>query len=544
LPPEQRERPATVALIVELLFTQATWASALGAPDERVAELLERAYSGAEDLLRRGQLTADQRLLAATVLARRGTMLGGADAGAARTLLERSRALLEPFLADPATNVARLPQVLSVLSSGAKFLLEAGDIDIALGLAERLHAIVADEHERDDDLLRRARLLPASEAIASIFYRAEKFSRAIDELRPAIATRRELVRDFPAVPAHRQGLGRDLLNSALSAVWSAQFDDAAAWTDEAVELFGALIEQHPTSQENRRYLLQAYTCVAHNATARAAYRAAVDWRDAEAAIARGRALSADPALLADRSEAALDYRAEFAYVTGRVESKRGRPEAAATAFATALDCYGELRERQPATISYAARLVDVREGLARALLELGRHEEAAPLVEAAIATQRELDPQLASRRKLADKQRRLHELRVRVDIARGEFDGVLPGIDALLALSPAVAYDWEGHDRAARLAFEAARLAPADSEWRERFAARCRAEVESTIPGAATYESTSEAMLAVMSSNSVRTLVALEQELGNHAAAAAAQARVAAGYDAAFEARGSERNRE
>ncbi len=544
LPSDGHDEVTVTELGAELAFSQALWSRAVERPQAEVDALLDAAEAGADRLLALDLPSSRQRLLAAKICALRGELLRGADAAAARVLFDRAERLVRPLLEAPAEHAALLPKLLATLAQRAKFLVEAGDVEAAKAAADELHETIAAEFDRDDDMLHRARLVPAMVELSTVWYRTEDFARVVDALEPAIATQRELARNFPALPAHRQGLGTALINTALAQERIGKLDTARGNTREAIELFERLVEEHPESSENRERVLQAMINLAHHSTVRARFGARVDWTEAEAALDKGLELARSEIFTTNETGRIREHRAELARVRGIVHSHQRQHARAAEWQRAALAGYEELAAQAPDALWLAGRIVDLRENLARSLIALHDNDGAAPLVESALALQRRIAPRLAQAVHARIQERELIELATRIDIARGQLSAVESNLDAMLALAPDPANDWIGRDTVARLALLAIAAAAPGSQERERFEQRCRKEIEAATANAPGSVEELSPMHAVMRSNSLRTLVELELELGNKSAAAASQSQVTAGYRRAWTGQQTARNKQ
>ncbi len=528
-------------LRIGLLFSQAMWMGSQGQPEARCGERIEAARQGVERLLDSAEPDARFRLLAAKVLAGCADRRRGADAATARDWFERATGLLEPVLEAPAAHAEQLPQAFSVMARHAQFLVDVGEPPLAIAAADRLHKLVAAELRRDPDPLRQARHLPTLMLLGTVWYRSEQHARVVAELDTVIAARQALARDFPAVPVHRSELGAARVNSALALEKLGRLDEAQTHLEQALALFRELVEQHPAVLDHHEQLLRAAINLAHNSTMRTRYGMPVNWPIAERAIAEGRAVAGRvPGDQQRRLRASL---AELARVHGVVASQQGKHAEAAEAQREALGHYESLHADEPGSIWHGSRLIDVRENLARTLLHLGDPDAAARLVESATRLQSELAPKLASKALVADKRRDLCELGVRIDLERGHFDAALAGMERYLELAPAPTIDWRGQDLVASLALVGVRKTAGDDAWRTRFAARARSAIDDGTALAERGGIPTPPMVAVMRANSLQIRVALEREVGDTAAAIAAQQGVVADYRIAFDARRNARNR-
>ncbi|MCR9243854.1 MAG: serine/threonine protein kinase [bacterium] len=544
VPSPQRDATPLIALAAELAFSASNWLERLQRSADQAAAMLDEAVAGVDQLLSRSELAPEHRVLAARVLAIKGHREQGRNAKLARRHFDRANELLQPMLTASAEHAARLPAVLETLSLNAQFRLAVGEVEPALEIAQQLLAVIDRERDRDPDIIRRARLLPAMAQISSICYRAEQYTVVIGQQKRIVSTRRELVRDFPAVPAHRQGLGNALVAQALAEERLADFSDAQQLAEEAMAIFEALITKHPDVYEYRQDLLQACALRANTSATQVKFSGRTrDWTAANEALARGQRIVEDPAFSSRGGEDTVQRVAEFHRIRAMVGRMQNDHTVAAAALRLALDAYVRLRNNSPDSVANQMRVVDLQEDLAESLVALGDHEAAAPLVEAAIEGLGQLRNQVPNDTQNNDKELSLGELQLQVWIARGEFDRVPAKMDELPRLSRHK-NDWGLRQRLAGIALIGARNAPEDSEWRERLAERCRHEITEALANGDRIDNASPLMIGIMSSNTLRTLVTLESELGNFTAAAAAQERVAAGYEAAFAARDSDRNRQ
>lgn len=540
--PEGRTRRTEVRLLdVDLAFSQSLWMETLGKPAAAWHAQRDEAFRGVEALLAEGEPTADERLLGARIFARVAAQRRGNDAAGARALFDRSVALLAPVLASATAPPEALADAFAVLARHADFLVEIGDPTAAIAATERLHKLTRSQLERDVDPLAQARFLPTIVEFSTVWYRTEQFDRVVEELAPVIAARRALVRDFPAVPNHRSGLGIALVNTALAQERLGKMAEARTALLEALDLYDQLVAAHPAAEDYREQMLRVVIDVAHHDTMRARYGMEVDWQQAEHALARAADLATE-----ERAEASgrwAELLAEVARMRGTVRGLQGRNEDAAAAQREAVQRYEQLWATQPDSVWVGARLVDVRENLARSLLALGDTERAAPLVAAAMELHTALLPKLPSNDQVANKRRELVELGVRIDIAGRRFDAALAGMQRYLELGPAPDFDWIGKETVAKLCLVGARTAGDDAAWRTRLAQAARDGVANALASGANRNDPSSPMVAVMRANTLQLLVTVEREFGTPAAAAAAQRGVVDGYRLAFDARQNARNR-
>ncbi len=543
LPTEMRGDTAELALRTRLHFQQFRWSETLPHSDADGTERIERATKLADELLQRPDIAPDQTLLASQVFVARALRFSAGEVGTADELFSRVAALLEPMLADPVGHRERLPAALRAMSHFARFCMERGDIERGIALGDRLHEIVVAEFERNDDVIRRAGLLPALESIGSVWYHNGKYGRVVRELQPAIGTYRMLARYFPAVPHHREKLARALVQLALAREWTADIDPAIENSTEAAQLLAELVREYPESREYRAGLLWAYTSLAHHAATARRLMLEADWTESDRAIALGLELARHPAFTAEPGTTELERLAEFHRVRGIVAGLRDRHEEAAAAHREALHGYRKLARQTPDALPHQQRIADVDEKLSQALVQLGRHAEAAPLLEDAIRRLSPLRGKLGHERGFDRTWRRLHGLQASVWIARGQFERAWTALDAIAEMVQAD-NDWILHDLLARLACEGALRAPAASAWRERFAGRCRDEIEAAIEMGRSMPMVSPVTIAVMASRSLHRVVELERGIGDLEAAIATQDRIVHGYMMAFDSKASDRNRE
>ncbi len=541
LPEPLPTRTEVRQLDVDLAFSQSLWMEAVGRPADVSRARLEEAFRGAQVLLASGDPTPDQRLLGARIYGRIAMSRRGDDATAARALFDQAVALLEPVLAAPTRHRALLAETFAVLARHAHFLVEVGDPTAAIAAAEQLHGLTTSELERDQDPLEQAHYLTSIVEVAGVWYRTEQFDRVVDELAPAIAARRALVRDFPAVPAHRSGLGVVLVNTALAQERLGKMDAARTGLLEALQLYDQLVTEHPTATDYREQMLRAVIDLAHHETMRARYGMQVDWRDAERALDRADELAKSS--VAEAPQRWPELLAETARLRGAVCSLQNRHADAADAQRQAVQRYERLYASKPDSVWIGSRVVDVRENLARSLLHLGDAEPAAALVAAATQLHEQLAPKLPPSGQVANKRRELVELGVRVAIAGRHFEAALDGMQRYLELGADPEFDWIGKEMVARLALEGARAAGDDVGWRDRMAQRARDGIADALASGANRNDPNSAMVAVMRSNTLQLLVTTEREFGTPAAAAAAQRGVVDGYRIAFDARKTARNR-
>ncbi|MGE0145614.1 MAG: serine/threonine-protein kinase [Planctomycetota bacterium] len=533
---------ASLELRTEIELHTATWRQSLGAERDDLAAILVTARESAEALLELGEPSARHRVLLARVLAFDAS-IGRFERTTVETSLSRAREVLAPVLGAPSENAPVAVDAVTALASMATILIELGAVEEMTALAKSLRSIAEQLFAAEPDSVRRARILPAFVSIAEVTYRLEEFGTTVAVLEPVIEARRQLVRDFPAMPSHRVELADALVMSAVARKWLAKFDLAMAELEEALALHEELARQQPHVPDHSRRVLHTMGALASLPNTRAQLRAEVDWSVAESWLARCAQMLAEPKFRDPGNEAEFELLAEIARTEGTMYALRGQFDRAVGPQRRAWELHVRALSSRPDSPRFAIGVVDAGENLCRSLLALERYTEAAPVLAEVKHILARFDSVLAGRRRAVLRHRELTDLSVRVAIGAGNFDEIESGIDAYLATTPQPQNDWVGHENAANLALLAVRRCPPDSPWRARFASRCRTEVAAAIATKDEMANTPPLMIAIMTSNTTRTLVQLEREIGDLAAAAAAQRLVADGYLEGQRSRPSDRSR-
>tara|TARA_R110002096_G_scaffold3941_8_gene18906 strand:- start:750 stop:4121 length:3372 start_codon:yes stop_codon:yes gene_type:complete len=527
-------------LEVSLAFAKASWIEVLGHPAENVTQLMDEASRGAEQMVA-GSPTDEQRLLAAGIWARCAGGVAGRDAEAARTLFVRALDLLQPLFDAAQRGDALPPGALMVLAYHARFCIQIGEHEEAVATADRLQALVRSVLAQVPDAVRRAPYSTAIEQLAAVWYRTDKFDRVAGALAPVVEFRRSLMRDFPGMPSHASGLGVVLINRALAAGRMGQFEETKSDLVEARTLFVRLVTEHPDVAHYHEQVARVAVHLAQHCVARTGYGMPFDAELATEALTAGQ--KSLLVLAEAESNAWLELRAEFASLRGVVAELQGEYEQAVEAQQEAVVFYERLLVEEPGTVIFASQVMDAKKLLVRSLIRLGRVREAKPILASAMQAYDELAGKIGDLEGMAAVRRDMLLLQIQIDTSTRQFPRVMQHIDAYLAHADDADDDWIGRDTMAKAALQAARIAGDTPAWRDRFVARVRSILAKTVSPAASIVDADGVMVAVMRSNSLRTLVTAESEFGEAKDAAAIQREVIAGYRASFDGRPTSRSR-
>ena len=537
-------------LQASLAFAKASWIEVLGHAKHEVDQLLLQASDHVDRISK--QPTQAQRLLAASIWGRRGSDLGGSDAGTARAMFQRALLLLQPVFAAAQREDVLPPSALAVLAYYARFCIQIGDHETAITTAGQLQQLVDSVLTRVPDAIGRAPYSAAIEQLAAVWYRTEKFEKVAAALAPALELRRDLIRDFPSMPAHRSGLAIVLVNRALAASQLGLLDEAQADLVEARNLLQELLVTHASVMHYHELATRVAIHLVQHCMVRTRYGLPLDATLAQASITAGQT-SLD-ALATTESNAWLELRAEMAASRGLVAEHQGQAELAATAQTEAIASYERLLAKEPSTVLIATQLIDAKKLLVRNLLRLNRIDAAEPILADAMQAHAALRDKLGTSEILATLGREFLQLRIQIDTNRHRFADVLQHIDSYLQQTDEPDEDWIGRDTMAKAALAAARAANAaaieatpnqnEPSWCEPLVAKAREVLQKSIAPTRPASDPPNLMVAVMRSNSLQTLVTVEREFGSPHDALAMQVEVLAGYQASFAARPTTRSRQ
>jgi eukaryotic-like serine/threonine-protein kinase len=539
LPTSQQAQQATTHLEVSLAFAKANWIEALGHPAAQVQQLLEQASRNCERMLA-NKPTDEQRMLAAAIWARRGGDLGGSDPVSARRLFARAEELLKPLFDAAGSADALPPGALSVLAYHSRFCIDIGEHQEAIAIANRLQQLVSSVLQHIPDAIGRMPYCSTIEQLAAVWYRTEEFHRVANALAPAIELRRSLMKDFPSMPSHASGLGVVLVNRALAAGRLGKLDETKPDLAEAQALFERLIDEHPDVLHYHEQAARVSIHLAQHCLARSSYGLPFDVEFANSALATGQK-SLD-ALAATESNAWLELRAETASMRGIIAQYQKQPQLAIDAQREAIQFYERLLAVQPGTVLVQSQVLDAKKLLVQNLLSIGNHEEAESILISTTPALDALTAKLGGADSIEFLRRQFLQLHIKVDTSSHRFEQVLHHIDTYLELTDDPDGDWIGRDAMAKAALQAARAATDMPTWRERLAAKVRSILKMTLSPTPASGDVSSVMVAVMRSNSLSTLVALEREFGTAKQAAAIQREIVAGYRMSFEGRPTARS--
>ena len=527
-------------LEVSLGFAKAGWVEVLGYPVDQVDQLLDEVSRGAERMVA-GNPTDEQRLLAAAIWARRGGDLAGRDKLAARRMFTRALDLLQPLFDAAQSSDALPPSALGVLASHASFCIQIGENEEAVATANRLQKLVASVLVHVPDAIGRAPYSGAIEQLAAVWYRTEKFDRVAGALAPVVELRRNLMRDFPSMPSHASGLGVALVNRGLAAGQLGQFKATKPDLVEAGALFDRLLVDHPDVAHYHEQAARVAIHLAQHCVSRTHYGMPFDSEFATQALATGQK-SLDW-LTARETNDWLELRALAASMRGMIAELLDQPETAVESQREAVLFYERLLVEEPGTVLVALQVIDAKRRLVANLLRLGGHSEAEPILASAMQAYDAVADKLGELGGMEFLSREFLISLLEIATVKGRYLQVMQHIDAYLAFADEPADDWIGRDTMAKAALRAARAASDAPTWRDRFVARVRQILADTVSPSGAAADTSGLMVAVMRSNSLRTLVTLEREFGEAKDAAAIQREVVAGYRRSFDARSTARSR-
>ena len=537
LPPDRRAE--LQHLEVALAFSKAGWIESLGYPQERVRNLLREASQGARVMMATAPSTG-QRILAARVCARYGEFLSSVDADAASRLFDEARAMLRPVLEAEHDGETLPAGALTVLAAHAKFYISIGNQELAVATATRLDEMLTKAMDGTPNAIERVPYAAAIEQLASIWYRADKFQRAVTALEPVIELRRSLMRDFPSISAHASGLGRALVNKAMA---QAQLNGhAKTKTDllEAQALFAQLLAEHPTVSHFHEQAAQVALHLVQHCILRAEFGLPLDSELANSAMASCQESLA--VLTATKPRACLELRARAAALQGIIATSQKRPKQAMEAQREAVALYERLVRAEPKTVLLSSQLIDAKRLLAASLIRAGELIDAETLVSSALAANEAIVEQTGPLRETRSVQRELLSLKIQLGTADRNWAEVMQCIDEYLELAENRDTDWRGRKGMATAALHCARAATAAPMWRARFVARIRSILTPDMRPLP-KERAAMPMVILMRSNSLRILVEAEQEFGEAMAAANVQREVVAGYKFVLEKSPTERGR-